>query len=135
MFCRNCGNEVDDNAVACMKCGHNPKVGSTHCPNCGVTVEPGQIVCVKCGGSLAAAGASVQLGDVSTKDKTVYLILAILLGSLGIHNFYAGYAAKGVIQLLATLLSCGFLSLFVWIWAIVEGVTVEKDSDGRPFKK
>ena len=38
------------------------------------------------------------------------MILAFLLGTLGIHNFYLGYTNKGIAQLLLTLLGgwlCG----------------------------
>lgn len=118
-----------------MKCGYSPKNGGKYCPNCGTAVEAGQIVCIKCGGSLAADGTSVQLGDVSEKEKVVYLVLALLIGTLGIHNFYAGYTNKGVIQLLVSLVSCGIFAPFVAIWAIVEALTVDKDAAGLPFKR
>lgn len=139
MFCRNCGNEVNENAVACMKCGHNPTVGSKHCPNCGVAVEPGQIVCVKCGGALKAEQHLSQNANPAAKSKVTYLLLAIFLGGLGVHNFYAGYTNTGVIQLLVSLLggmvTCGLSSLAMWVWAVIEGVTVEKDAAGNPFAK
>lgn len=66
-------------------------------------------------------------------SRIVYIVLAIFLGSLGIHNFYAGYTGKAVAQLLITVLSCGFLSLISWIWAIIDIVTVTSSADGRPF--
>ena len=139
MFCRNCGNEVDEKAVACMKCGHNPKVGSTHCPNCGVAVEPGQIVCVKCGGALKDEQQLSSSADSTAKSKLTYLLLAIFLGEFGVHNFYAGYTNTGVIQLLVSLVggmfTCGVSSLAVWVWAVVEGATVDKDFTGKPFAK
>lgn len=137
MFCRNCGNEVDENAVACMKCGHNPKDGSKHCPNCGVEVESSQIVCVKCGGALKGAQQqALGVGQVA-KSKMIYLLLAIFLGEFGVHNFYAGYTSIGVIQLLVSLVggvvTCGVSTFAVWIWAIVEGITKDKDANGNPF--
>lgn len=135
MFCRNCGKEVDANAVACMGCGCDPRKGTKFCPNCGVEIAAGQIVCVKCGVSLSGQGTSDASHDGNAKDKTTFLVLGILLGTLGVHNFYAGYTAKGVIQLCITVLSCGVLSVIPWIWGIVEAVTVDKDASGVPFKK
>lgn len=67
------------------------------------------------------------------KSRVVYILLALFLGGLGIHNFYAGYTTKGVIQLLISLLSLGFLSLIVWIWCIIEIITVKKDAKGVAF--
>ncbi|HIZ19876.1 MAG TPA: TM2 domain-containing protein [Firmicutes bacterium] len=51
-------------------------------------------------------------------------ILAIVIGCLGIHNFYLGFTSRGVVQLLLTVLSCGVLALVSQIWAIVEGVQI-----------
>ena len=34
------------------------------------------------------------------KSRLAYILLAILLGTLGIHNFFAGYTGKGIAQLL-----------------------------------
>lgn len=67
------------------------------------------------------------------KSRVVYILLALFLGGLGIHNFYAGYTTKGVIQLLISLLSLGFLSLIVWIWCIIEIITVKQDAKGVAF--
>ena len=67
------------------------------------------------------------------KSRVAYVVLGVLLGSLGIHNFYAGYIGKGIAQLLISILSAGFLSLISWIWAIIEVCTVTKDAKGVPF--
>jgi TM2 domain-containing membrane protein YozV len=66
------------------------------------------------------------------KSRIAYILLGIFLGSLGIHNFYAGYTGKAVTQLLL------FIFLFwtivvplgLWIWMIYEVITVENDADG-----
>lgn len=39
------------------------------------------------------------------KSRGVYIILGLFLGTLGIHNFYAGYHGKGAMMLIITLLS------------------------------
>ena len=67
------------------------------------------------------------------KDRVAYVLLAVLLG-LGIHNFYAGYTNRGLIQLLVSILTCGILWFFMWIWAIVEACTVTQDANGVRFK-
>jgi TM2 domain-containing membrane protein YozV len=67
------------------------------------------------------------------KDRVAYVLLAVLLGC-GIHNFFAGYNTKGIIQLLVSVLSCGILWFFMWIWAIVEACTVTQDANGVRFK-
>ncbi len=69
------------------------------------------------------------------KSRLAYILLGLFLGGLGIHNFYAGYTMKGVIQLLLVL-GLGWLGiplLIVFIWILVEICTVTKDAAGVPF--
>ena len=68
----------------------------------------------------------------SGKSKVAAGILALLIGTLGIHNFYLGYTGKGLIQLLGSLLSCGFLALPIAIWAFVEGILILTARPGEP---
>lgn len=68
------------------------------------------------------------------KGRIIYILLAVLLGHLGIHNFFAGYKRNAIIQLVVTIVTCGFGALVTWIWAIVEACTVTKDADGVDFK-
>lgn len=67
------------------------------------------------------------------KSRLAYILLAIFLGTLGIHNFFAGYTGKGIAQLLLTLISFGFLGPIVFIWNLVEICTVTKDAHGVDF--
>ena len=70
-----------------------------------------------------------------SKERIAYILLGVFLGTLGIHNFYAGYTGKGVTQLLITLLT-GWLILpylAVVIWNIVEVCTITEDAQGTPF--
>jgi TM2 domain-containing membrane protein YozV len=71
----------------------------------------------------------------SGKSKVAFILLGIFLGQLGIHNFYAGYTNKGLIQLLLSLLLCWtfIVPTIIWIWAIVEVCTIGVDAQGAPF--
>jgi TM2 domain-containing membrane protein YozV len=69
----------------------------------------------------------------SQKSRTAYIFLGIFLGALGIHNFYAGYAGRGVGQLCLTVLTLGYLGIISWLWAVVEVCIVQKDSAGLDF--
>ncbi|MFP4581519.1 MAG: TM2 domain-containing protein, partial [Candidatus Sumerlaeia bacterium] len=53
------------------------------------------------------------------EKKLVAGILAILLGSLGIHKFFLGYTKEGIIMLLVGLVTCGSIS---WVIGLVEGI-------------
>lgn len=56
--------------------------------------------------------------------KVVAGILAILLGSLGIHKFYLGYNKEGIIQLIL-----GFIFGIGGIIGIIEGIIYLTRSD------
>jgi hypothetical protein len=72
-------------------------------------------------------------GNPDAKDRVIYVLLAVLLG-FGIHNFFAGYNNRAIIQLLVSLLTCGLGWFPMWIWGIVEACTVTKDANGVNFK-
>lgn len=69
------------------------------------------------------------------KSRIAYILLGLFLGGFGVHNFYAGYGGKGAAQLLISLF-IGWLILpilVVWIWIIIELITVDKDANGIPM--
>lgn len=119
--------------MKCEYCDNEVPTGSTRCPSCGAAVkaEPQRASAVELVPPETATPSVV--GARAAKSRTVYIVLAILLGEFGVHNFYAGNTSRGVIQLALTLISCFWLGLFVWIWAIIEGVTTTKDATGMPF--
>ncbi len=65
------------------------------------------------------------------KDRMTAGLLAILLGSLGIHKFYLGYTKEAVIMLVVSLLgSCIIAGPFVmWVIAIIEGIKYLRMTD------
>ena len=72
-----------------------------------------------------------ETAPVSTKSRLTYILLALLLGMIGIHNFYAGYNGRGTAQLLLTIFT-GWLLLPlipIMIWNIVEVCVVNRDGD------
>ena len=66
--------------------------------------------------------------ELSDKSRTTYIILALFLGGLGIHNFYVERTGIAVAQLLLGLLSCGLVSI---IWSTIDAFTVTHDGHGR----
>lgn len=74
-------------------------------------------------------------GGTSDKSKIVAGILGILLGGLGIHNFYLGFTGKAVAQLLISVLSLGILAVFSSIWGLIEGVLILISTQGSPWHR
>ncbi len=128
MFCRNCGNQMDNVAAVCVKCGVQAGVGQNFCPNCGNQTTPGAAVCTSCGVALAQPIMGEQ------KSKMVAGLLGIFLGGLGIHNFYLGFTGKAIAQI-ALSFCCGI----GYIWGLIEGImilsgSIKADAKGVPLK-
>ncbi len=70
--------------------------------------------------------------NTAPKSRTTYILLALFLGGLGIHNFYSGHTKHGVIKLVL-LFACGLGVLVNPIWSIVEMITVKQDAQGNPL--
>jgi TM2 domain-containing membrane protein YozV len=85
----------------------------------------------------ATSYAPAQLVDYyqppAPKTRVLFVLLGIFLGSIGAHNFYAGYTKKGAIQLCLTLLTCFYGAAISWPWAIVEICVINKDAEGNQF--
>ncbi len=72
----------------------------------------------------------------AAKNGAVYILLAGFLGVTGIHNFYAGFWGRGLIQLGLSLTSWLFLFLpliLVVFWVLTEIFLQNKDAAGNSF--
>ncbi|MBK7133567.1 MAG: TM2 domain-containing protein [Bacteroidales bacterium] len=127
MYCRNCGNEVSEKAVMCVSCGTPPKAGDRYCHNCKAETNASSTICMKCGVSLK--GENPQNGE--GKDWLTTLLLCFFLGFIGVHRFYTGHTAIGVVQIL-TLGGCGIWTLVDFIIIIVGNF---KDAKGNLLVK
>lgn len=128
MFCRNCGNEMDNAAVVCVKCGVATGNGANYCNNCGAPSAPGAAVCTQCG-----VGFTQPIPAGQQKSKMAAGLLGIFLGGLGIHNFYLGYTGKGIAQIILSL--CFGIGA---VWGLIEGIMIlcgkiDKDAKGIPL--
>ena len=69
-----------------------------YCSNCGAQVNDNAVVCVKCGCAVNRPTPATVNG--SSKDWLVTLLLCFFVGYLGIHRFYVGKTGTGIAQLL-----------------------------------
>lgn len=143
MYCKNCGKELLQNANVCTQCGVPAGQGKHFCPHCANATDELAVVCVRCGCPLAPNPYAYPAQNVDAKSKLVAGLLGILVGSLGIHNFYLGYHSRAILQLVLTLaggaVTCGLASTAVAIWGLVEGIqiltgNINMDANGVPLK-
>lgn len=123
-------------SVITVQCGVAKGQGNNYCHNCGKPLAPDAAVCLNCG------VANKQAPAPDAKSKLVAGLLAIFLGTFGVHNFYLGYTGKAVTQLVLSivgiLLCCVVVGVFivmgVGIWGLVEGIMIltgKIDTDGK----
>ena len=113
-FCSNCGNELDEHADVCLKCGKmvNEKKGVNI--NLSTGIPEGH------------------------KSKLAAILLAFFLGGLGVHNFYLGNTNKAIAQLLLTVIGWIIIigPIISGIWAFVEFIllltgSISSDASGQ----
>lgn len=97
MYCKNCGEMMNDNQAICVKCGVKTGEGSNFCQNCGKPMNPGADICLACG------VAQKKAGNLAGHDKITMALLAFFLGGLGVHNFMMGESKKGIFKIVMSL--------------------------------
>jgi len=80
------------------------------------------------GGYVDANGQPIDPSTLPPYDpqkKLVSGLLAILIGSLGIHKFYLGYTTEGILQIVLTIFTCGIGAIL----PLIEGIIYLTKSD------
>lgn len=108
MFCKYCGAQIDDNCSTC--------------PRCGATIDPIVVNEQRPYEENNTSFNSIN-STVYGKNKLVAGLFAILLGDIGIHQFYLGNNGKGILCL-----------LFSWtgipaIIGLIQGILILCESD------
>lgn len=138
MHCPNCGQENQEEAKFCLKCGKEVG-GPSQCPSCGKEIPPEALFCSGCGRSISASQGSVGYGASTlgeAKSRLAAGLLGVFVGGLGIHRFYLGYVGIGIAQIIVTICTCGVGH----IWGFIEGIlilvgSIDKDAQGKPLKE
>lgn len=142
MICKNCSANIDDNVAFCPYCGaHNDAQGYQQSQNEYYNQNEQQ------SGQYFYNGQQnqqyqqqnvnynpQQMNTEPTKDKLVAGLLAIFLGTLGIHKFYLGYTKSGIIMLLVSLLTFGVGATVMAVIALIEGILYLTKSDAEFYQ-
>lgn len=101
-----------------------------YCAECGELINIKAEICPKCGVRQAITSSMVTDSAAKENKWLACLLLCWFLGIFGVHRFYTGHIALGVVQLL-TLGGCG-------IWALIDFIIIAtgnfKDAQGNPIK-
>lgn len=133
--CSECGKQVSDKAARCPNCG-NPIATAAKDMNESPNRQNQFFERIE---RLERERSERELNK-SNKSRVVFVLLAICLGWLGIHNFYIGRSSKGIKQIIMAifgLVLCvvggiGMIFFFILtIWAIVDICSTKTDADGK----
>lgn len=111
-----------------------------YCTKCGAINDEFAQYCTTCQAPLTSVAGYQPMQSVNQQgltdwkamgaDKKIAAgIVAILLGSLGVHKFILGYTTEGIILLLVTVLTCGIGAMITSIIGIIEGIIYLTKSD------
>ena len=108
MFCRNCGEALNENQAICLKCGVAVGEGKKHCANCGAEVGENAAVCLACGCAIKEESNKNKAvsENLNGQDKMTMILVCLFLGGFGVHNFMMGEKKKGILKIVLTFL-CG----------------------------
>ena len=126
MFCKNCGEAMNDNQAICLACGVKTGEGNKYCWNCGNPVNENAEVCLSCGVAVNKANGEYLAG----KDKVLIVVLLLLIGGFGVHNFVMGENKKGIAKIIlcfAGFLTCGITDIVLGVLLIIELVRILTD--------
>ena len=134
MYCKNCGESINENQAVCLKCGVEAGKGKGFCYNCGNAVAEEAVVCVKCGVSLKTNNNEAPKKTNTDGIKTRSIVTAVILSlvTCGIYSIYWFVSltnemnkasgrdgdTNGGTAFLLSLVTCGIYSFF---WAYKMG--------------
>ncbi|MDD5185622.1 MAG: TM2 domain-containing protein [Paludibacter sp.] len=105
------------------------KENEKYCSECGEIINAKAEICPKCGVRQVPVYNSSNR-PISDNRWITCLLLCWFLGVFGVHRFYTGHTASGIVQLL-TLGGCG-------IWMLIDFIVIAvgnfKDADGNPIR-
>ena len=111
MFCKNCGEALNENQAICLKCGVAVGNGKSFCAHCGAPVNEGAAVCLACGCKVEEEkkDEAKAKGKLNGQDKIVMALICFFLGAIGIHNFMMGEKKRGILKIVLSVVTCGFV--------------------------
>lgn len=137
MYCKNCGEQLNENQIACTKCGFQSGAGENYCQFCGSSITPGAMVCIKCGMMVQNNKKSSDIMNStlisSVKKKSVALSIFLSLITCGIYEIFWFVSitndtnrlsgdtqdTSGVVSFILSLITCG---MYKYYWAYKMGL-------------
>lgn len=104
MFCKYCGNVLNEGAVFCSQCGHRVETEAKNvCPNCGYQGKPDELFCCVCGTRMSGADVVLPTPPVPDTPDPVPVTTGQLMLTMGMMSYYEGTPTVGFAKTTGTL--------------------------------
>ena len=131
--------------IKCPECSTQVSDKAASCPSCGCPIARQTQPQLSAPTPLASTPTNIAPPTVTiTKSRGVYIILGLLFGVMGFHNFYSGHNLRGAIKIglfliafaldASTRFYSGFslVALVIFaLWSLIEVITVKNDASGN----
>ena len=93
MYCKNCGESLNENQAICLKCGVEKGKGNAFCENCGKEVNPNADYCLGCGVSLkkrpnSSTSSNIELDVENIKRRSIAVSIILSIVTCGIYDYF-----------------------------------------------
>ncbi len=132
-YCGNCGDQIDQNAEICPKCGvRQPEAKKTkYCANCASQIDQNAEICPECG-VRQPGSATYQQSVQPQKNPGIAAVLSALFVGLG--QIYNGEILKGIILIIVYSISVVLMFVFIgfittpllWIFGVYDAYNSAK---------
>lgn len=121
--------------------GKEGKGKEMKCAYCNNEVPEGTAICPHCGSPVSAPSVSA-VTPPALKSRLAYQFAALVLGGLGIHDFYAGRIGSGVAHAVLCVIIMFIPNMTIsiiliaanWLWVFGEIFFVHCDGKGNRMK-
>lgn len=133
MYCRNCGAELAEDQLYCLKCGVRNGSGKSFCPSCGNAVAEEADICLKCGVMLKKKAQETLGSTYGIKKRSVALAIILSLVTCGVYWIYwfvvltnemnkasgKENETSGGVALLLSFVTCGIYDIY-WFYKMCQ---------------
>ena len=98
MYCKHCGEALNDYQAICIKCGVEVGKGSSFCENCGKAVAPKAVYCMGCGIALnknqslkqknKSDEPDVEIDVEGIKKRSIVTSIILSIITCGIYEYF-----------------------------------------------
>ncbi|MCH5222234.1 MAG: TM2 domain-containing protein [Muribaculaceae bacterium] len=112
-------NKINEKMKQCPKCQYYVDNNSNFCPQCGYSFVESSTEPTPPPINTYNTDNAFDVCGPEGKSRGVAALLAILLGSFGVHYFYLNKVGAGILTLILSAITCGVFGIIILIQGIM----------------